>query len=229
MRCTILDVLVFLLSTHAVSATPLQLLEPRAGTALAGYIYSGCYTEATNQRALTGKSYFDDAMTVEKCAAACVAYSRFGVEYGRECYCGDSLNSGSVMAPESDCSFPCPGNATETCGAGNRLDVYRKTDAPGDLTYTAKGCYTDDPNNRALAATSSVNDAMTVEVCSATCEAYAYFGVEYFRECYCGNVLSSSSVPAPAAQCDSPCGGNKAEACGGNSRLDLYMYNNGTY
>lgn len=229
MRRTILNALGFLLFLYPVNATPFQPLKARAPTALAGYVYSGCYTEATNQRALTGSSYFDDALTVEKCAAACVAYSRFGVEYGRECYCGDSLNSGSVKAPESDCSFPCPGNETETCGAGNRLDVYRKTSAPGDLTYTAKGCYTDNPNSRALAAASSVNNDMTIEVCSATCEAYAYFGVEYFRECYCGNVLASGSVPAPAAQCDAPCGGNSAEICGGNSRLNLYEYNNGTY
>lgn len=224
MKRSILSALGVLLSTYPANATPLQSLEPRAPTALAGYIYSGCYTEATNQRALTGSSYFDDTLTVEKCAAACVAYSRFGVEYGRECYCGDALNSGSVKAPVGDCSFPCPGNKTETCGAGDRLDVYRKTSA-GDLAYTAKGCYTDNVNNRTLAATSTVNDGMTIEVCSATCEAYAYFGVEYFRECYCGNVLAPDSVPAPATECDAPCSGNSAEICGGDSRLNLYQYN----
>lgn len=48
------------------------------------YAYRGCYTEATNMRALTGKSYFNDSMTVEACATACLGYTWFGVEYGRE-------------------------------------------------------------------------------------------------------------------------------------------------
>jgi hypothetical protein len=56
-------------------------------TAPAGYTDEGCYTEASGQRALTGKTYIDDNMTVEKCAAACTAFDWFGVEYGREvCY-----------------------------------------------------------------------------------------------------------------------------------------------
>lgn len=65
-------------------------------------------------------------MTLEKCASVCSSYSYFGVEYGRECYCGNDLNEGSIEAPASDCSFPCPGKLTETCGAGNRLNLYSK-------------------------------------------------------------------------------------------------------
>jgi hypothetical protein len=48
------------------------------------YAYQGCYTEATNIRTLTGKSYFNDSITVEACATACLGYTWFGVEYGRE-------------------------------------------------------------------------------------------------------------------------------------------------
>lgn len=41
-------------------------------------------------------------------------------------YCGNSLGAGSVLAPtQSDCSFTCPGNAYEYCGAGNRLEMYQ--------------------------------------------------------------------------------------------------------
>ena len=57
----------------------------------------------------------------------CSAYSHFGVEYGGECYCGDVINTGSVLATLSDCSFICPGNAYEYCGAGNRLEMYELT------------------------------------------------------------------------------------------------------
>ncbi|KAG6999490.1 hypothetical protein G7Y79_00034g069130 [Physcia stellaris] len=206
MKSTILGAIGVLLSAYPANATPLQSLEPRAATPLAGYNYSGCYTEATNQRALTGSQYFDDTLTVEKCAAACVAFARFGVEYGRECYCGDALNAGSVQAP--------------WVIAASLVQATRMKPAALAIVSTCIG----NPA-RTLAATSTENNGMTVEICSATCQAYAYFGVEYFRECYCGNTIAPGGVPAPAAECDSPCSGNSAEKCGGNSRLNLYQYN----
>jgi hypothetical protein len=51
-----------------------------------GYTYQGCYTEGTGIRALTPGAFFDYvAMTLEKCATSCAAYTYFGVEYGGEC------------------------------------------------------------------------------------------------------------------------------------------------
>jgi hypothetical protein len=50
------------------------------------YTYQGCYTEATNMRALSSASYYDySAMTLEECANDCTGYVYFGVEYGGEC------------------------------------------------------------------------------------------------------------------------------------------------
>ncbi|KAL8684138.1 MAG: hypothetical protein Q9224_006581 [Gallowayella concinna] len=52
-------------------------------------------------------------------------YQYAAIEYGRECFCGDSLASTSVPATaESQCSFKCPGDKTQICGAGNRLTLY---------------------------------------------------------------------------------------------------------
>lgn len=67
-----------------VVATPIHSLQARCTVAIEGYDYAGCYTEATGMRAFSGKSYYDDAMTIEKCAAACTGYTWFGVEYHRE-------------------------------------------------------------------------------------------------------------------------------------------------
>jgi hypothetical protein len=66
-------------------------------------------------------------MTIEQCMSDCSAYNHFGVEYGGECYCGNVINTGSALATLSDCSFICPGNAYEYCGAGNRLEMYELT------------------------------------------------------------------------------------------------------
>ncbi|KAM3512081.1 hypothetical protein MY11210_004278 [Beauveria gryllotalpidicola] len=84
----------------------------------------GCWTEATDARALSDSTYADDEMTLESCAAFCKLSTYFGVEYGRECYCGKQLNDGSVKAQQEDCSFICPGDDSEYCGAGNRLELY---------------------------------------------------------------------------------------------------------
>ena len=71
---------------HIDSASPYKSLRARDATPPAGYSYQGCYTEDADSRALTGSAYFDNQLTVERCAAACVKFDRFGVEHGRECY-----------------------------------------------------------------------------------------------------------------------------------------------
>ncbi|KIM96518.1 hypothetical protein OIDMADRAFT_148350 [Oidiodendron maius Zn] len=51
----------------------------------------GCYTEATNARALTGDSYVSSTnMTGESCLAFCAGFTYAGVEYSEECYCGNT-------------------------------------------------------------------------------------------------------------------------------------------
>lgn len=163
-------------------ATPLSL-HPRVVAAISEWDYPGCYTEANNMRALTGNSYYDDLMTVEKCAAVCSGFKWFGVEYGRECYCGNVINTGSVVTQASECSFSCPGNAAENCGAGNRLDMYSSTVAPPNpASFSSLGCYTEGTNGRTLVEKGYSSDSMTIELCASPCEGYAYFGVEYYRE-----------------------------------------------
>jgi hypothetical protein len=89
-----------------------------------GYSFMSCMTEANGMRALSQNGYADDKMTLESCATFCAGYTYWGTEYARECYCGNTLNAGSVAAPATDCNFPCAGNGGELCGAGNRLSVY---------------------------------------------------------------------------------------------------------
>jgi hypothetical protein len=88
--------------------------------------WKNCYTEATAGRALSSTSYAADDVSLESCATFCGAYSYFGTEYGRECYCGNAFAAGSVVAPAADCNMKCSGNANEYCGAGSRLSVYAK-------------------------------------------------------------------------------------------------------
>lgn len=69
-----------------IVAKPFPSLHSRA-VAIEGYDYAGCFTESPSGRALMGKTFYDDQMTTEKCAAACAGFTWFGTEYGREvCY-----------------------------------------------------------------------------------------------------------------------------------------------
>ncbi|KAG0649039.1 WSC domain-containing [Hyphodiscus hymeniophilus] len=119
-------------SSASVTASPTLAVKQQVGS----YTFQGCWTEATNARALSGASYIDyNAMSLETCAANCAGWNYFGVEYGGECYCGTSPNTGSISTTLSDCSFTCPGNQYEYCGAGNRLEMYMRS----SLTSSSSG------------------------------------------------------------------------------------------
>lgn len=122
-----------------INASP--LLNPRgAQPDYPGYPYNACWTDLENGagRTLFGDSVFNDNMTQEACGAYCsgltspsgTQYVYFGLEYGRECYCGNQIASGATLAPggESDCNTPCSGDDNEDCGAGNRINIWVCTD-----------------------------------------------------------------------------------------------------
>jgi iron transport multicopper oxidase len=101
-----------------------------------GVQYLGCYSEATNSRALTDKQYAVPAanVTVEACMKACANYRYWGVEYGSQCFCGNSIHNGSSLVQGSTpsltgCNMVCQGNSTEYCGGPNRLNMYMKLNA----------------------------------------------------------------------------------------------------
>ncbi|KAJ6789799.1 hypothetical protein PWT90_02350 [Aphanocladium album] len=252
---------------------------PGVNPGVSGYTSIGCYTEATNGRALPNGVGIDKK-TVKNCVDACKAnvqngnpapYKYAGLEYGGECWCGNAFSAGSVPAPASDCNMLCNDNATEYCGAGSRLNVYQlgaistsstttttttlvpTSSTSGSITSTttpvttttststptptgparkavvnsvwkAQGCWTEVTNGpRALSDSTYADDKMTLESCATFCRNYNYFGVEYGRECYCGNVLSSGSQQAAQQDCSFICPGDGSEYCGAGNRLELYL------
>lgn len=172
---------------------------PSHRATMGGYKFVSCWTEATNGRALKGAAFAYDGMTLSSCMANCTGFDYWGTEYGRECYCGNSLDSTSTSALLVDCNMPCSGDSTQYCGAGNRIELYSTTatrtssstaSATATLAhisavgkYSLVGCQTEATNGRALQATSTAADDMTLEKCATFCSGYTYFGTEYGREC----------------------------------------------
>jgi len=204
--------------------------------------YYGCYTEIP-ARALTGSSSIDYVgMTIEACEAYCtgLTFDIWGVEYGGECYCGNSLAQGSFPAFTTDCAMPCPGDTTEVCGGPNRLSLYGTsatapavTPEPHDpVTETQyAGCWTETSGVRALPGASgfSLTD-MTVDGCSTYClnSGFLWFGLEYSAECYCGTELNVNSTSVVDTDCNMACSGDAATTCGGSNRLSVYQWVAGT-
>ncbi|TVY38355.1 WSC domain-containing protein [Lachnellula occidentalis] len=283
--------------TTTGAATPTPTSGPQIKQMIGNWAFQGCWTEATNARALAGTAYANDSMTLESCASFCTGFKLFGVEYGRECYCGYTLGAGSISAAnQADCSFLCPGNNLEYCGAGNRLELYSlaasttssagvsnsstpstgsvlssvstgtainysmtstrsvtvstpsgtnlitSTSTPMTSTststkptgptivpsvglYNYAGCYTEGTNARALAAASYPSDTQTVANCASSCSSYTYFGVEYGRECWCGNSLGPGAVITKDSDCSMLCAGATTSYCGAGNRLNVYIKN----
>lgn len=249
-------------TTSASSSSPTPT-GPSVNPGLDGYSSIGCYTEATDARAL-GNFVATTKETVADCLKACSAdgYTYAGLEYGGECWCDNAFAKGSVPAPVEDCSMTCNGNSSEFCGGPNRLNVYQlkklavtttsasAATVPATATsasstsstssiptptptgpaikksvgsYVFQGCWEEPPNDRAIIEQMYANDSMTLESCAAFCKGFAYFGTEYGRECYCGNVLKEGSQKATNQDdCSFPCAGDGTEFCGAGSRLELY-------
>lgn len=103
---------------------PPPMSGPFVNPGVDGFVSQGCHKEATSGRALSvGKSISANA-TVYNCIQACRGYTYAGLEFGQECYCGNSLGAGSVPTLASECNMPCKGNGSEYCGGGSRLNLY---------------------------------------------------------------------------------------------------------
>jgi hypothetical protein len=204
-----------------------------------GWSYSGCWTDTVQDRKLNSDTYTDSTGMCEgSCIDYCSAkgYTFAGVEYGRECYCGYGLRSGSTKDVESACNMVCPGGgADETCGGPNHLSVFTNGGAGGSNKANVNGfsyvsCYTDSASARVLthvAHNDQTSKNMTVEFCTSTCAAagFVYAGVEFGGECYCDNQLASGAASVSGnpvdSGCDIECNGDSTEWCGGNGRLSL--------
>ncbi|KAL0943409.1 WSC domain-containing protein [Colletotrichum truncatum] len=227
---------------------------PEVNPGVGQYVSQGCYTEPETSRALPSLVNLEEK-TVANCITACSGRRNTyaGLEYGGECWCGNTLAEGSVLAPAEECSMACADNATELCGGPSRLNLYKldgdlpgpsSTVPTGTATATAtstptasapptnervgdwlfEGCFTEGDGVRALPSRMYANDSMTLESCGGFCEGLKYFGTEYGRECWCGDALGTGSVEAPLTDCSFPCAGDSTQKCGAGNRLQVYQY-----
>ncbi|KAJ8496398.1 hypothetical protein ONZ51_g1161 [Trametes cubensis] len=200
------------------------------------FTFLGCFTDQ-GARSLGGATYTNTTgMTVESCVSFCSSqdFNFAGLEYAQECWCGDEIANGGTNATESDCNFACTGDASEICGAGNRLSVYWNGVLPppppitvpsvGD--WVSLGCFNDSVDARVLAVGVNVDGPFTVESCTTACfnNNFPFAGMEYAGQCFCDTQIENGGTVMPATDCSMACNGNSSELCGGPNRLNVYNF-----
>jgi hypothetical protein len=136
-------------------------------TTTLSFISIGCYTDLTSNRTLGFVGDFPGAhgnMTIDPCQGACqnAGYVFAGVEFGDECWCDNVIRGIGAPTSSSDCNMPCSGNASETCGGSNRINIYQLTPA---TTTNATTSVTS-------TSTSAVPASATTPLSSAICSMY---------------------------------------------------------
>ncbi|KAF2876886.1 hypothetical protein BDV95DRAFT_673780 [Massariosphaeria phaeospora] len=209
-----------------------------------GWYYQGCWADNAYGRVMANEQGQDSNLTVESCIAICdmLGYVLAAMEYSVQCFCDDFLRNAATKASEADCSMSCGGNPNEKCGAGNRLSVYsnnnepltvyplpsiQKTNLSGSWQYA--GCLRDDAEERALPYQIILTTNNTANNCISQCSAFGYTsgGMEYGKECYCGDpgdVSSAGVTFVPDSECQIPCSGSVIDICGGANRLSYYTW-----
>ncbi|KAF9051932.1 WSC domain-containing protein [Panaeolus papilionaceus] len=222
-----------------VLAHPSELL-PRQGATIkdpvGAWEAKGCFQDSVQNRVLGFRFDVDGTNDAESCTAQChnKGYKFAGMEYGTECWCGNAL-AYEIPKPAAECSFVCPGDSTELCGAGDRIVIYEDTDpAPQPVikqsygTWSYKACYRD-LGTRLLTYRFALPNDNKVETCTALCQSngYALAGIEYGTECWCDHYLPYGGQ-VPDAECNFSCPGDPLQRCGGSMRLQIYLNSAGT-
>ncbi|KAJ7635293.1 galactose oxidase [Roridomyces roridus] len=223
-----------------VTAIATDLPEPWA--------YLGCFVDGAHGRVLPNE-IDNTTMTVEMCVDICTGtnFSISGLEFGVQCFCGNALIEGAVVAPDpNDCNQACGGNATQACGAGNRLSVYSTTpnvtifpvptvqndSLPGSFVY--QGCLPEPPNARVFPWELILTNNNSATACLGQCAAFGFTaaGMEFGSQCFCGDVTDVTAANVtiqPDDQCDNFCSGDPIHVCGGENRLTYYAWEGPTH
>ncbi|ORX40197.1 hypothetical protein BD324DRAFT_648797 [Kockovaella imperatae] len=127
-----------------VSASPVaenestHQLEARETRSSQGWYSYGCYMDCYNgmNRFLPHVAYWNNpANDPDTCIAACqdAGYTYAGLQWGVQCFCGNSLN-GSPPTASTDCFERCTGSADHAgahCGGACRNNIWSAFEKPG--------------------------------------------------------------------------------------------------
>ncbi|CAD6186770.1 unnamed protein product [Caenorhabditis auriculariae] len=87
----------------------------------------GCFSDQKGNRTLDDFSYeFATSNSKKKCRQSCykAGFLYYGLEFGKECFCGNSIGHASVL-DDSECQkYPCS-DGSSSCGGFNAVEIFR--------------------------------------------------------------------------------------------------------
>ncbi|CAM9882779.1 unnamed protein product, partial [Ectocarpus fasciculatus] len=84
----------------------------------------GCYADDRDDRLFRAGKIDLEENSVEACRAACSGSPRFGLQYGRECWCGTDDEDYTKHGTSTDCDYSCKGNEDYTCGGFDAMNIF---------------------------------------------------------------------------------------------------------
>jgi glucan endo-1,3-alpha-glucosidase len=145
-------------------------------------------------------------MTITSCTSYCsgLGYLYAGVEYGMQCYCGNTYDTTKAIS-SSSCNMACAGDSSNICGGNYAINIYQvkasgttsssssttaSATSSASASATSLGCYTDS-STRLLNGVAVDSSSLTPSQCQTYCAnaGYTYAGVEYSIQ------VSESYVP----------------------------------
>ena len=81
-----------------------------------------------------------------------------------------------------------------------------------------------DSKSKRLLPTQIQLESLTPAKCIKACSerGFLFAGVQYYFECFCGNVAPPQDRIVHMTQCSADCVGDKTQKCGGHSKMNVY-------
>ncbi|KAJ2919641.1 hypothetical protein MD484_g834, partial [Candolleomyces efflorescens] len=118
----------------------------------------------------------------------------------------------SSTATSSTATSSSPSTTTSTTTTSTTTSATATTTSVSGSTWTYQGCYDDPTTNRVLYDGAYISDnSNSISKCLSTCvdQGYAFGGVEYGKECFCGTKIRDGAALKSNAECTGmPCAGN---------------------
>ncbi|CAM9558287.1 unnamed protein product [Ectocarpus sp. 12 AP-2014] len=86
--------------------------------------FIGCYQDESDARIMELALTDSSSMTKEICEAECTGNTYFGMQYGKECFCGGSSTDLLEHGESSACNYECSGDSDQACGGFYAMSVY---------------------------------------------------------------------------------------------------------
>lgn len=156
----------------------------------------GCYKDVdTNNRTLKNLAFVGETnLTIEACQAACGTFLWAGVENGKECRCGDEIQSPDINTNDTaDCDFRCSGNDSQDCGGREGIYLYTSAADAADR-WESLGCYVVE-DSHVLRQQLNISTPNSHVACKNACNnaKYDYACVQNGSECWCDDMVAVGS------------------------------------